>query len=185
MIGFETLNQDINDMCEKKSNLSHYLKAKRILEKAGIMSFSYFLCGLPHETRKDWRTTLRMIRTLAEVGIHQPFIPYFEGTFEGGFKTPDAKRDLTIRKFSLHDFSNDRQLPERTKILNRDLLTYLLKFIINPKNIWRVFYARTKIEKTHQLLLKYFYMQLIKELFKFRAKTFLNLVRGLQSPLDA
>lgn len=185
MIGFETLNQEINDMCNKKSKLSHYLKAKRILEKAGIMSFSYFLCGLPHETRKSWRTTLRMVRTLAEVGIMQPFIPYFEGTFEGGFKTPDAKRDLTQRKFSLHDFSNDRQLPKRTKILNRDMLTYLLMFIIDPRNLWRAWFARTKLQRTHRLLIRYFYMQLIREVFNFKAKNFLNLVRGLQAPLDA
>ncbi|NMC04740.1 MAG: B12-binding domain-containing radical SAM protein, partial [Candidatus Lokiarchaeota archaeon] len=84
MVGFETVNQKTNDLCDKKTRVRDFYRVKKILEDANIMSMSYFLTGLPDETREDWRMTIEASRDLSELAIIQPFIPYYRGIDEEG-----------------------------------------------------------------------------------------------------
>lgn len=180
MVGYETMNQDINDMCGKKTRVRDYYQAKRILEEANIMSLSYFLTGLPDETRNDWRVTIEASRKLSELAIIQPFIPYWRGVEEEESLPSTKGRPEAIRsKFTIKEFNSSEGISARTRILNRDISTYLLRFTLSPRTIYRTLRARTTIEKNLRKLHRHFYMTLFHLIIEFRPQHFLNSMRNI------
>ncbi|HME54233.1 MAG TPA: radical SAM protein [Candidatus Lokiarchaeia archaeon] len=186
MVGFETLNQGINDECNKKTKVADFYKAKKVLADANIMSVSYFLVGLPNETRVDWRRTIQASKELAELAIIQPFVPYFKGTFENVHDGENQDDRKNYGNFSLHHFSRGKDLPQKTRILNRDLLTYILMFTISPKTVYRaMFRGKTLIQQNQHQLYRYFYKHLLHTLFDFKPQNFVNVLRAVNAPIDA
>nr|MDO8117858.1 radical SAM protein [Candidatus Sigynarchaeota archaeon] len=179
MVGFETVNQKTNDICNKKTSVRDFYKAKKILEGANIMSMSYFLTGLPDETRKDWRMTIEGSRTLSELAIIQPFIPYCRRTEEEARKNIGEDEFAIRQKFSIKDFNASEGIIKKTRALNRDISTYILRFALSPITIYRSLHAKTIIEKNRKRVYKHFYMTLFHLVLEFRPQNFLNSIRAI------
>ena len=59
-IGVESGNQEILNKLGKKSNLKKIRESFRIIRKAGLQSFAYYIIGLPWDTRETVEETIRL-----------------------------------------------------------------------------------------------------------------------------
>jgi len=177
LIGYENLDQKELDKCNKQTKISMFFKVRQILNEAGVLIFGFFLIDLPGENTKDIIKRVPIMYQLADVVFLQQYIPYFQNSNFGiqeNQKFPLFLLD-TQHLFKLFKSAEIRKKKKEITMLRAKVF---LKFLLHPIRIIELIFARKPIEKTKRLVLRFYYLNLIKNILNFNPKNFLNFIRG-------
>jgi radical SAM superfamily enzyme YgiQ (UPF0313 family) len=73
----ESGSVDALDLMDKQLDLENILKASRLAVKEGMIVSAFFVFGVPGENRKSLNDSLKLLRKLAWIGIHEVSITTF------------------------------------------------------------------------------------------------------------
>ncbi len=192
MVGYESLSQTILDKSKKKTKVDMFYKTRDILHQAGIMIFGFFLIGLPGETKQQTLLTLSHMYSLSDVPFLQQYVPYFQGAYKKaaqnqpnalGYKTDLPKISFFILDTQfIHQMFSDPEDIAHIKSINYNIRAKdRILYILNPKRIFELLFARNEIERTRRVYMRNFYLSLIKNIIKFHPRKLLNSIRGYRN----
>jgi radical SAM superfamily enzyme YgiQ (UPF0313 family) len=183
-VGFETVNQKINDLCDKGIRINTYRKAHHILKSNDMTVLGYFITGLPGETVQSTRNVMGIIDQLSDIAFLQPFVPYFKEAFTSEDESMDKNwqfKDTPIFYLDYRKLSQHTKSPEDEK--RQQKIMALLRqntfnFTFSPKYLPLLFKNKTRSDRNLQVFRRFYYENVIRMLFKFRPESFLNFLKG-------
>nr|AFD03221.1 radical SAM domain protein [uncultured bacterium W4-21b] len=175
----ESGSEEILQAIRKQINIKDFLEAVRLVLKTDMVVGCYMVIGFPEDTRKTLTESLRLIRRLALMGLHDitvsQFTPYPGSDYfvalekEGRIKVDIRSMSAIISFFSSTNESYSRVISSRELYFWMTwmyLNFYVLSFLRRP---WRVlknffiFFTKGGIENAR-------YMRLFADLFIRRTK---------------
>jgi radical SAM superfamily enzyme YgiQ (UPF0313 family) len=137
-LGVESGSVDILKVCNRTCTPEKVIKAFKILNKYKIRTNTFFMIGLPYETREDTFKSINLCKkvkpSVASISIFQPY--------PGGELT-----DLCIREGFISDnivpgtFTGDSMLnmpkPYMSPIEIKDLWRVFMLYAMLPKKYWK------------------------------------------------
>ncbi len=170
----ESGSQDALKFMNKKLDLKNILRASRLAVKEGMVVSAFFVFGVPGENVKSLRDSLRLLRKLARIGIHEVSITTFTALPGSEFfyeLLKDGKIELNDRFFRdclrMSDLLSAHSWLDGVtdKKLNRYRLMgffqfFFLSYLFRPwrlfRSLWNVIRDKqeTKVEKlAHEKLI--------------------------------
>lgn len=178
----ESGSEEILKVVKKKIDLDRFFKAVRTVLKTRMTVGCFIVIGFPEDTKETLKKTLRLIRRLAWLGVHDvtvsKFTPYPGSQyFRDLVKQKKISDDMTELD-NIIDFYSNKSISYSPAISSRGLYVwmlrmflnfYVLSFLFRPwrvlKNFWDYF---TKgVENTR-------YMRFFTEQFVLRSRWLKN-----------
>lgn len=152
--GIESANQKILDFAKKAITIEQVEKAVSLTRKAGILAKGYFIFGLPFETEKTMKNSIRFAKQipLADVSVFMltPFpgsrmydIAEQYGTIENDFDKMNVLNVVFVPK----GLSKEKLLYFQRRFMKefylrpRILANYIKRLVSNPQNFIRMLKA--------------------------------------------
>ena len=185
LIGFESMDQELLNSCNKNTTISQNIKARRILLDANILTFGYFLIGIPGETSQMRKKTIRLIETLSDMPLLQQYVPYFKEAFENAERKPNypfymkhKKPNFIVDTQHIDQTAQNKDDLNNIQEITKDLRKFFVRMFLNPLYIFDVIGARSPIQKTKKEIILFMYKNLIKGVLRFNPHHFLYWIRG-------
>lgn len=80
LFGIETINQDVLDFYQKGITSYQITRAIELCDRAGMVTFGYFILGSPLETTKHFEETRRFLQTAPLDYINVNVLGYYQGS---------------------------------------------------------------------------------------------------------
>jgi radical SAM superfamily enzyme YgiQ (UPF0313 family) len=185
LVGFESLDQNMLNFCSKGTHANQFATVKRILRDANILSFGYFLIGLPGETEASRKRTIRGTETIADLAFVQQYIKYFDGAFQNSEKKAHfpffMKNKIPVFFVDTEHVNKTASNKEELKNTNatmKEVRNYLIRFFLNPQNLWTILTAHSTIDINKKEFLLSFYKIIFSNLLRFNPNHLLYWLRG-------
>lgn len=170
----ESGSTDALELMNKRLDLENILKASRLAVREGMVVSAFFVFGVPGENRKSLKESLKLLRKLAWIGLHEvsittftllPGSEFFYKLVEEGKVVPsdelfrDCLRmsDLLSARSWLHDIP-DKEL-NHYRVMGF-FQFFFLAYLFHPWRLFRSFFnvvrdkQETKVEKlVHEKLI--------------------------------
>jgi len=173
----ESGSEEMLAVMKKQIKLKDFFSAIRSILKTNMTVCVFTLIGLPEETRESLKQTLKFIRKIAWLGVHDlvvnNFTPYpgsenYERLKKEGAISDDGHLSNIISYWGASNPSFNPNFSQRELfywLIYMQINFYVLSFLRRPWRVVGIFFAyfRTGIERTR-------YMRLISELFVVRKR---------------
>jgi anaerobic magnesium-protoporphyrin IX monomethyl ester cyclase len=152
--GIESSDQRILDFAKKEITINQIKKAVRLTHKAGILSKGYFIFGLPYETEKTMRNTIRFAKSIPLDDISIFMLTPFPGSEMYDIAEKHGRIDKDFEKMNLLDvvyvpdglskeilLNYQRKFMKEFYLRPRIIGNYLKRLMVNPLNVFNMIKA--------------------------------------------
>lgn len=120
-VGLETGDEKHHVSLGRPSTVEEVLRAVKLLRDAGLKPYVYAICGLPGESWRTVRRTIRVLRRASRLGAERVILYRFRplrGSAFEGYPSPSS-RDPKVR--ALRDFVSALEIRSKRRLLGETL----------------------------------------------------------------